>query len=237
MKRVMRLGVAGVCACLVLAGSAQAQFVSDTFTDTATTLLASHTGETGATWTNHPQAEATDWQISDVNRLRGNATSGGTGYFAYASGIPPDADYEVEAILFVKSLQNLAGVLGRLDTTAYSGYEATYVHEGVNAWRLGRRDTGTFVQLGSTFPQTLVDETAYTVTLEMIGSSIKLYVDGVERISATDTTYTTAGRAGVYIWGTQVTPSNTASLHVDFVSATDITVAGGARLTLLGAGK
>ena len=209
-------------------------FVCDTFTDTADTELSLHTGETGATWTAHPSSGVAS-NITDANRLRMTASedTGGSDY--YASGSPASADYEVEGVLYVKSVINESGVLGRVDSTTTTWYEAMYLAPSTE-WRLLSRVNGTPTTNLGTFTQVLSTETAYTVTLRMVGSAISLWVDGVERVSATNTDVTAAGRAGVRFWGTG-TPSNTAGLHLDLITATDVIAAGGARLALTGAGR
>ena len=210
-------------------------FVCDTFTDTADTTLASHTGETGATWTAHPSSAVTS-NITDANRLRMTASedTGGSDY--YASGSPASADYEVEGVLYVKSVINESGVLGRVDSTTTTWYEAMYLAPSTE-WRLLSRVNGTPTTNLGTFTQVLSTETAYTVTLRMVGSAISLWVDGVERVSATNTDVTAAGKAGIRYWGTG-TPSNTAGLHLDSITATDVVSgAGGSRLVLTGAGR
>lgn len=211
--------------------------VQDTFTDTAGTLLTSHTGEVGATWTNHPVFEATI-QITDVNRIRPSTASTANGCLAYASGVPSTADYSVSVVVVAKSLDDLAGVRGRHDTTANTCYEAIYNAVGISTqWRLAKRVAGAFTELG-TFSQAISLDTAYTLKLEMIGTAIKLYVDDVERVSVTDGDVTAVGRAAVTFWGDDVTPSNTVGIHLDSLTAD---VAGvsrrqGLRAALMGVG-
>lgn len=80
--------------------------------------------------------------------------------------------------------------------------------------------SGVYTQLGSyTLPSIAVD-TPYRIELSMSGSTIKVYLDGVERISVSDSSITAAGRAGLMVganWlGTPNTPaSNSSGLHLD----------------------
>jgi hypothetical protein len=69
-----------------------AQFLLDTFTGSAGTLIPPHVGETGATWTSHPavpgvfELDSSGSAICDVP---------GT---IYASGTPLSADYDSPSI-------------------------------------------------------------------------------------------------------------------------------------------
>jgi hypothetical protein len=78
---------------------------------------------------------------------------------------------------------------------------------------------GTSTVLGS-YSETLTALSTYALKLDMDGSTIRLLVNGVERVSATDTAITSAGRGGVRLGyasasGAADTPSDTTGLHVD----------------------
>jgi hypothetical protein len=188
-------------------------FSTDSFTGTTGTTLASHTGETGATWAAY-SASGTTALLTDANRLRrnGNATAA-----YYSSGTPPSADYSVQADIVVKSLltSDTAGVIGR--ATAATGTSTYYFAQYSVAsagWQLEKSVSGTVTQLGSTYAQTLTAGSTYTLTLELLGSSIRLLVNGTDVIRVTDTSITTAGRAGIRVGGTTTT-GNTLGLHLD----------------------
>jgi hypothetical protein len=66
------------------------------------------------------------------------------------------------------------------------------------------------------YVSTAVVGTNYDLKLEMQGTSIKLYLDGVERVSVTDSDITAAGRAGVRF---TTTGGDTTHFHVSSVSA------------------
>src|SRR3546814_9399686 len=92
-------------------------FVSDSFTDTAGTALASHTGETGASWTQHPSFAA-GMTITDANRCRPSSSGSIIAY--YASGVPAGADYEV-SVLIDRSEEHTSE-LQSLMHTSYAGF-------------------------------------------------------------------------------------------------------------------
>ncbi len=133
--------------------------------------------------------------------------------------MPASADYTVEADVYVAS--NLAndhiGVVGRMSTTAgvETYYLARYEQPG-QAWALYRRTNGSWNWLGSS-GQTLTPGTTYRLALDMTGTSIRVLVDGVERVAVTDGNITAAGRGGVAfgLGGAATTITNTTGMHLD----------------------
>lgn len=192
-----------------------ATFVSDTFTDADATLLPNHTGETGATWTAHPNSLNLDGGgfIIRLNSLNGR---GGGGGFSYASGLPAAAEYDVSADRLVKSVAGGWGICGRMNTTASTFYLWRYL-SGSATWELIKSVAGVFTSLG-TFAQTLTVDQTYATTLEIRDAAKKGYVDGVERVSSTDNAITAADRVGVY---SDSASTSTTHIHIDNLSAVD----------------
>lgn len=177
-----------------------ATFVNDTMTEGSNTTLQSHTGEVGATW-----AKITGYTMdatinASTDRLHATGATTYAGY--YASGVPASADYDVEADLHVVTDDGDSdpwAILGRLDHLAASDtfYYVSY-NASANQWGLYKAVSGTYTELG-TFSQTLTAGNSYRAKLEMRGTAVKAFVDGVQRISVTDSDVTTAGRAGLYL--------------------------------------
>jgi Concanavalin A-like lectin/glucanases superfamily len=166
---------------------------SDSFTDASGTALASHAGEIGATWVH--QAGSATAQITNANRVR---RANSTGYsIDYTTATPPSADYSVEADLVVMSTltADMAGVIGRLNTGSNKFYMARW-EQASTSWNLIRYTNGTATNLGGAAGSLTVGAT-YRVRLSMVGSALKLYVNGVLTVSATDSNFTPAGRAGI----------------------------------------
>jgi lysophospholipase L1-like esterase len=185
-------------------------FLNDTFTDAADTPLASHTGETNAAWT----VKLGDARISNANRLRGQTN---TTHSYYCSGRPASADYYVEAVLYVASSTSgfRCGVLGRYYPPTNSGYSAQYENWGGAArWELASNG----VVIGS-YAQALTIGQSYTLRLDMVGSTIRVLIDGVERISVTNTEQTLRYRAGITMFGVM---TNTTGIHIDSITATSV---------------
>lgn len=198
-----------------------ATFVTDTFTDASGTAITAHVGELGATWA-YNTANAASFVISDANRCRPNSTGNG---YAYASGTPASADYDVTAVVRKFSSVGTAtniGLVARSSTGAATFYYAQY-NDGAAQWQLGKLVSGGNTALGTGFSQALTLNTDYTLTLRVQGSSISLYVDGVLRVGpATDSTITAAGRAGIKCGGNTTTASNTTGYHLDTFGVADI---------------
>jgi len=193
--------------------------LGDSFTGTAGTLLPSHTADSTATWTKLT-ALPDDLVLTDANRLRENGSGGGV---AYSSAVPASADYQVGADVVVKSklVGDAAGVVGRLDTTNANGtyYLARY---RAAQWELVKRVNGVETILG-TYADRLVAGTSYRLRLDLQGTAIRVYVDGILRISATDGAISAAGRAGVQVGyaGSTVTQTNATGLHLDNLRLVD----------------
>jgi hypothetical protein len=190
-----------------------AAFVEDTFTDVAGTDLSAHTGETGATWTEHPVGLAGGLVISDANRVRNSGTS--TNLY-YASGTPPSADYYVQAVIVQRSDVGRGGICARLDDTADT--EVLFRHDASSdQWQLIEIVAASATTL-DTAAATLVDEQEYTVRLEVEGTEARGYVDDVEVCAATLATVADAGAVGLRA-NNASTGSNTTGYHIDTLVA------------------
>jgi lysophospholipase L1-like esterase len=187
---------------------------TDTFTDSAGTLLENHTGETGAVWTRNPILPTGSAAITADGRLRGNAAA--TIYFS--SGVPSSADYDVEADLIVASNVNNAGLVGRQSATAETYYLFDY-ENGAN-FKLYTLVNATNVN-STTYAMTLTAGQTYHLRLSMRGSQIACFVNGVQIIAITDANIPAAGRAGLYF---SAQDTDTTGYHLDnFASSTPTT--------------
>jgi hypothetical protein len=199
-----------------------ALFVQDTFTGTDGTTLASHTGETGASWTKHPQF--TGSLALDTNRVR-NATSDTNAGLYYASGTPLGADYEVQADLLCKDAASVlasAFVCGRLDSAVSAG---TYYFGGwnrsSNIFQVLKLVAGVSTSLGSSSDGGAAAGTTKTAKLSMVSTTIQLLIDGASVVSVTDSAISAAGKAGLRMVAV-AGGGNTNGFHVDNLTATDV---------------
>lgn len=188
--------------------------VTDSFTDTDGVAITAHTPDTGGTWSLHPSSVSGAAAIIATNRIRANHS--GDNIF-YHSNDPATPDYIVEADLRVLTLVagNLVGVHGRCSTSVKTNYFFGYSTD--SAWHLFKNVSGSFTDLGS-FSQVLSTSTTYHIKLEMLGSTINGYVDGVLRITATDSAITAAGKCGIWMQGAI---TNSTGIHLDNFTARD----------------
>ena len=117
-----------------------------------------------------------------------------------ASTVPASADYAVEADVHVASMMpgDEAVLKARVSDAGTSYYQWYYETFPTGAqWTLLRVKDGVTFQVLGTFSQTLTPGETHRARLEVQGSAIRGYVDGVLRASGTDTAVTAAGRAGI----------------------------------------
>jgi hypothetical protein len=191
-------------------------FVVDSFTDTATTDLASHTGETGATWTNRQGTCV----ISDANRVR---SSVGSAYYT-ASGSPTSFEYDLVAVVRCVTDNNdsRCGPMGRSDGADIATADFYWARMDVvssDGVALLKFVAGAATSLGA-YAFTLSNATDYTVLLSIRDGAKRVYIDNVERISSADNAVD--GSLGNLV-GVRFdrSSSDTTALHIDSFSATD----------------
>lgn len=166
---------------------------SDTFTEASNTTLASHTPDTGTSWT-QLISNGTDLVISGANdRLDAAATSGGLsdGAFYTADVTYPSADYSAEVTMVTGDTGDDTNTLGVRVLDANNAY---YVIFNEAFATLFKKVGGTITELDDALTVPVNGE---VVKLEALGTSIKVYADDVEILSATDSSLTAAGKAGV----------------------------------------
>jgi hypothetical protein len=190
-------------------------FTSDTFGGTAGTDLAGQSATAG-TWV---EAVSTgDIVISTAGRARIGTT--GFASFYYVNQAPGTADYDVQAVVRRMGTQaRPLGPGGRMASDGASGYAVVY-NDVSDQWELHRiTSTSAYSVLGTWANAPSVGSDT-TIKLEMRGSAIKVFVDTVERISATDANVTANGFAGLYGYA-NASGSDSNGSHVDdFVAST-----------------
>jgi hypothetical protein len=188
---------------------------SDSFTDSPGTALSSHTGELRATWVH--RAGIASAQISPNGRVRRGGVQDGYS-IDYTTATPTTADYSVEADVFVRSILagDSVGVIGRMDTATNTFYLARW-EQSNTSWNLVKYTNGSWVSLGSLAgePALTVSE-AYRLRLDMNGTALKLFVNGVLKVSGTDATLSAAGKAGIMHGMDTVSPATTDTTGLRF---------------------
>ena len=189
---------------------------ADAFVGTSGSALTSHTADVGGgSWVH--QGGSAQARI-DGGRVRRNLTGFS---IDYVSSTPSSANYSVSADLVVQSNNlggDVVGVIGRLNTADTSFYLARW-QQSSSTWNLARYNTNdTITSLATSAGQgALTVDEAYRLKLEMVGNSLRLYVNGVQMVTATDNTFTAAGRAGIMtgVTAASTAQTSTTGVHLD----------------------
>ena len=179
----------------------------DDFTDTNAVALASHTptGGTGA-WT---QMYASGSNTPDIrirsNRAIESTLTGGPSVNTtehWLSGTS-NADCAAEADVYVESVTgtgNAVTVCCRVTGAsmgARNQYRAQLLDDGTLT--LSKLVAGVYTSLGTYAAGTLTAGATYTIRVEAIGTAIKAYLNGTQRISVTDSAVTAGGGLALQI--------------------------------------
>ena len=233
--RTKRLPLAIAVALLALSVSLLAAVVgSDTFgVDAAGTNLTAHTADVGGGWAKVTGATG-DFLITDAARVRLNSVAAGAVY--YHAATPASAQYDAQ-VTFYKATTiagNYHGLWANLLTSAITGYQLQYEVDA-GKWVINQVTNDSYTNIGE-YAQALSDATGYVAKLEIRTASQKAYIDGVLRITATDTTHTAVGKCGLSAYASTTAPANTPTgIHYDNFSCTDLSSASTPnRLMLLG---
>lgn len=195
---------------------------ADTFTAASGSALAGRTPDVGGgAWVHLAGAAEA---VIDGGRVRRNLALFDLNAYSidYVNVAPAAADYSVEADLGVRSnlSGDMVGVVGRLNTSTNTFYMARW-EQANSSWNLVKYSNGTVSRLAVLDGQgALAVNESYRIRLEMIGTALKLYVNGVEKLAATDASITAAGRAGIMDGNSAalaVMPDKTSStgIHLD----------------------
>ena len=205
-------------------------FFNDTFTEASIdTELSLHTPDTGTSWTRlwsdgaNPRYSA----IAATDRCKCSTTGNDSGVVYTADVTYPSANYEVETtwvggsgfatrpLYLIARLQDIENMYALRLANVASGVQ------------LYKKVAGTWSTLGSA----VTIATGSVVKLSVNGSAIKVYDDGVEVISVTDSSISAAGKAGLGVGGGAelVTSTDDAngSSEWDAFSITDLGGGGG----------
>lgn len=198
-----------------------ARIVYDTLTEGSNTNLNAHTPEVGGAWT-YGMGTWTVLEATDVLSLSSGQQ------FAYNAATPPSADYWVEVTgrTVATGATDRFGVLVRGDGGDYAaaGTDCYYAYiTGTGLLVMLEQTNGSVAAPASYSGDYTISgfsaSTDYTLRLEAIGSTITAYLDGVSRATASDSTISAAGQAGVYL--------RNSSAYITSIDSDDLVVAGG----------
>lgn len=194
--------------------------------------MTSHTGETGATWSDNNSAGGSARVVAATDRCRHNS---GTSRH-HASGTPAGVEYDVQADLTMVSQTGSASILGRLTTSGNVDYYQGDYSYATSKYELAKVVNGTRTVLASTSASTVPAGETHTIRLEIKDATKKLFLDSVETLSSADNVITAAGVAGLVFSGGG---SDSNGIHIDNFSASDSAAAvedSTRRRLLMGAG-
>lgn len=173
--------------------------LTDTFTEASDTELENHTPEAGA-WDNLDRA----MRVFATGDYVAQEAAGQNAHGANVS--PSTADYYAEIVAQTNGTasSDRVEVMLRYDggvSGAQTGYGAR-LQGDTGAISLYEWSAGSSTLLGSAYTiPSFSATTDYTIRLTANGPTISVDVGGVEQISETDSTHTTAGNPGIYIRG------------------------------------
>lgn len=173
---------------------------TDTFTAGTNQALSAHVPDFGTSWellwTSTDEA-TTGWIVNSSLDEAGQLTSNNTGSIYVCNGTYLSADYYIQADLSSHGIAAGATIylfVRVQDQENMYAVKLTDNNSGTTTCSLYKKVSGTWSAVGSAFNPPAVDS---IIKLEIIGSSLKFYDDGVEIASATDTDITLTGRAGI----------------------------------------
>lgn len=215
MRYLRRLLV--LSALLLSAQSAQAQIFTDTMTGTAGADLPSVTASDGHSWGQNTAFGASNFVYDNANRAMVANAFGAA--LNYGSVTPPSADYYTECVFYVltSNLEQYPSCLVRASTSAYTYYGVLY--DTLNGkWVLEEKNASVSGDCAANFTQALSNNTAYTVRITAIGTSITGTINGVLRLSCVDSTISAAGVPGIASYN-PAAATDTTHIHIESISS------------------
>lgn len=187
-------------------------FFLDTFTVSSNVDVTSRSPDTGTGWTSlwNSSSRFLQCQNSD-DTLRANGNAGGAGFIYTADATYPSANYEVQFKL-IQTFSSVGPIYVLARIQDQENMYAVRLVPGTGTCQLYKKVSGTWSTLGSLFDAPAANSIC---KLSVNGTSIKFYDDGVEIASATDSSISAAGKAGVGLGG-----------GAEFVNSTDDIVGG-----------
>ena len=164
-------------------------YLHDTFTDTDTTLLTSHTMNTGGGWTSHVGL----WTITS-NQAGNTLTTNWQMITADSAQTYVSVSADLTTSSQAGGTHFAPGVLGRF--VDVDNHFKLYIHSATNELILADVIAGAFTQRAAG-AVTLAATTTYNVKLVMRGTLILGFVDGVQLLSYTDSGGPNGTRTGI----------------------------------------
>lgn len=195
-------------------------FLTDTFTGTPGTALASHTSDSGATWTlNASTFDNVPSIISPSGHIRLSTAAASNTISQYTSSATPNsANYGTTVTCIVYSLTSYqCGAVARFLSTADQGYTVAAL-SGAHTIDIVRRNSTSILVLDSSTSFTPTVGVPFTIGIIVNGTSISAYLNGALQKTVTDSFYTATGKAGTFM-STVTTPADTTTVDTTGIIA------------------
>lgn len=181
----------------------------DSFADTDGTAVTSHTPDAGGSWTKHSSFSSGACDVR-TNRARPGTSES---VFYYSAAVSRASGITIGAIIrrVSASTSGMYGGVCAVDTSAKTLYEIDMQTTGIY---LGKYVAGTYSALGS-YSFSPAADTSYVIEVTIDSGTVKVKVDGTQRISVSDSSVTPT-RIGVY-GGSNTT---SAGFHIDAIADT-----------------
>lgn len=166
--------------------AAGGNFISDSFTETADTLIQNHAPELGGSYLAYNGGGTV---VAATGRLTISAGSDSGGF---NNAVPPSPSYSVEGIL-----SSTSGITQLFIRATYSGSDINngyFVFRNGNSFTLAKRTNGNYSSITSANLASVVGD---AITLRAIGSTISVWVNSTMVLSVNDTSFAAAGRAAI----------------------------------------
>lgn len=197
---------------------------NDTFTEASDTTLASHTPDTGTSWTKlwNDGGLPTLTVIGSTDRCKGTGQNN-SGVMYTANGTYPSADYDAAFTLVASVAFSTRPFFVFVRMQDQENMYAVRLTNVASGGQLYKKVSGTWSTLGSAFT---CPAAGSVCKLEIIGTALKFYDDGAEVASATDSDISAAGKAGLGLGGgaelTDSTDDANSGWEIDSFTVTDL---------------
>lgn len=168
-------------------------FFSDTFTDTDGVQLQNHAPTLGTSWTRLWGTNAANDLEINLNACRPDANVGDAGLIYTADATYPSANYDI-TFTITSAITSLGPIYSFVRIQDQENMYAVYIKDGAAVCQLYKKVAGTWSAIGSAFEEPAAGSVC---KLEINGTALKFYDDGVEIGSATDSSISAAGKAGM----------------------------------------
>jgi hypothetical protein len=169
---------------------------ADNFTGTDGTLLDAHAPDTGTSWTRLWGTAGTNAEIN-TNRVRSDGDLN-SGVMYTADGTYPSADYDITCTMVTLVALNDRPIYLMVRIQDQENMYAVRLETTATESSLYKKVSGTWTAIGSLFTK---PANGSVIKLEIIGTALKFYDDGVQLASATVSDISAAGKAGIGFGG------------------------------------